>query len=350
MRTNGPIQWKIVRGAQRRSFDCWKKYIGLSTLAGAVFFILRQSSLGQDRKLHESNYERVAIVFYGSPRSLQWTISSIKQQIIDPLQRHDIGFELFLHSYIHQEGYFNKRSNENETRLNNSEWKLLKPSAFKLEYLSEVQKKYEVLFERLKVYGDSWKDDFESLHRYILGSHSLKQATKLVVDSIFTSNINYGGMLIIRPDLRYLDEIDVNLLSFAMHKKAVVLPSWGWDTRLGGGGFNDRFSYGDISAMILLGNRLDVFLTYCEDSKRSFHSEPFVYWFFILEGYKKALPSFSQHMNHIQVLCTDQRAVRVRVNAVEAKEDFSPVQNFCQRTGNGFYNLKRKWFSNSGYR
>ena len=172
MRTNGPIPWKIiVRGRQRRSFGCWKKYIGLSTLVGAVFFILRGILGQQDSDLHEQNYEKVAIVFYGSPRSLQWTISSIEQQIIGPLQRHGIYFELFLHSYIHQEGYSNKRSNESETRLNNSEWKLLKPTQFKLEYLNEVQKKYEALFERLKVYGDSWKDDFESLHRYLLGSH-----------------------------------------------------------------------------------------------------------------------------------------------------------------------------------
>jgi len=348
MRTNGPTLWRIVCGAQRRSFSGWKKYIGLGTLVGAVLFMLRKGSLGQrDSKLHESNYEKVAIVFYGSPRSLQWTISSIIQQIIGPLQRHDIDFELFLHSYIHLEGYSNKRSNENVTSLNNSEWKLLKPSHYKLEYLIEVQKKYEFLFERLKAYGDSWKDDFESLHRYILGSHSLKQATKLVIDSIFNSNVNYGGMLIIRPDLRYLDEIDVDLLRFAIHKKAVVFPSWGWDTSVGGGGFNDRFSYGDTSAMILLGNRLDVFLMYCEETKRSFHSEPFLYWLFILEGYKKVLPSFSQHMNHVQVLCTDQRAVRVRVNAVEAKEDFSPVQKFCQRSRVGLYNLKAKWFSNS---
>ena len=322
--------------------NSWK-YIVFTTLVASLLLRKEKHLNRHTSRTHDFENKKVAIVFYGLPRSLQWTITSIRQQVMAPLERNKFDFEIFLHSYIHEEGYSNKRSNENLTRLNNSEWKLLKPTQYKIEYLREIQKKYEVLFEKLKNYGDSWKDEYESLRRYIIASHSLKQATRLVIDSIFDSNMKYAGMLVIRPDLRYLDEIDINLLSLAMHKKAVVLPSWGWDTSLGGGGFNDRFSYGDISAMILLGNRLDGFLTYCEDTKGSFHSEPFYYWFFILEGYKSVIPSFSRHMSPIEVLCTDQRAVRVRANSVEAKEDFSPVQKFCKPSRIGImHRMKRK--------
>lgn len=309
--------WKM-----KRKLKCTFLYLFLILQIPLISLVSELVGTLKHSPVYTPANNNVALIFYGSPRSLQWTIESIRRQILYPLKRNTFHFDIYLHSYIHHETYSNRRSKESNAKLNNTEWKLLQPTDHKLENISDVEKKYETLLSELKKYGDGWDDNYESLRRCILADHSLQVATNLAL----ASTTRYDGMLIFRPDMRYLDPVDVNLFKLAIRTSAIVMPSWqSW------GGFNDRFSFGATSAMTVMGNRLDGFINYCEAMSGRYHAEKYLYWYFVLDGFRSVLHSDNHtgDIDKIKIFCTDQRAVRVRANSIEKDEEFTPDQSHC---------------------
>ena len=55
---------------------------------------------------------RIALGFWGITRSLKYTIQSIKQHIISPLQQQNIEIVIYMHTYKVNSTYNNIRTNE----------------------------------------------------------------------------------------------------------------------------------------------------------------------------------------------------------------------------------------------
>jgi hypothetical protein len=75
--------------------------------------------------------KHVALAFYGLTRSLQYTIESIKQNVMAPLSASGYTFDTYLHTYDLLE-VTNARSGEAGEKLNTSEWRLLEPTFHKI--------------------------------------------------------------------------------------------------------------------------------------------------------------------------------------------------------------------------
>jgi hypothetical protein len=70
--------------------------------------------------------KRVALAFYGLTRSLEYTVDSIKQNVMAPLTAAGIEYDVYLHTYDLQV-IDNERSGEQAQHLNTTEWQLLQP-------------------------------------------------------------------------------------------------------------------------------------------------------------------------------------------------------------------------------
>ena len=246
----------------------------------------------------------IALIMYGLPRSLGYTLDSILENIVAPL--HTAGFQTctYAHTYIHQARVSNTHSGERNMLLDNHEINMLNACRQTSELLTTVQQSHSNILDQLRNYDNVWKDNLTSAARYVLGLHSLNIATDLAM----TSGTPYAGIAIIRPDLKYHDPLDVELFRRAMASNTIVVPRWqAWE-----GGLNDRFYYGAVQPMSQLGRRIHWALVYAHQDDR-FHSERFMLW-----ATRKVLS-----YENSKLLCTNQRASRIRAGGELKNEQFT---------------------------
>jgi len=295
----------------------------ITVLALKGTYVYHTKSAGTMSRSRYNYKPRVVVIFYGLPRSLFWTIESIERQITFPLQQH-FRVDVSVHSYVYNSTYSNIRSEESNVELNNDEWKLLSPDFLETESVETVKLEYEGLLDKLSAFGDAWNDNFKSLRNYVLALHSLERAVSL----IRASKRFYVGALIFRPDLYYLDPIDIRLLLNGIQQMkahaTIIVPCWqSWH------GVNDRFMYGDFEYVMTVGQRIHAVLRYCENNREALHGERFLEWFLNF-GVQGALSATSQRS--MSLSCTKQRAIRIRAHGSTTKEAFTSDFN-----GTGFH-------------
>jgi hypothetical protein len=97
-----------------------------SAIEGDVGETLR----GGAQSHRQTSSKRVALAFYGLTRSLQYTVDSIKENVMDKLTAAGYKYDVYLHTYD-LNNIENLRSGE-ANRLNTSEWTLLKPDHYRI--------------------------------------------------------------------------------------------------------------------------------------------------------------------------------------------------------------------------
>jgi len=242
---------------------------------------------------------RVAIVFYGLSRSLSHTYDSIRTNILAVLEENNIEYRIFMHSVIFEGTYSNLRSEEVGVTFNKTEWQLLRPDVVIHESHDNFVHDHVEMFQKILKFGDPYRNDGFSTRNEIEALHSLKRG----VHAAQNDHFKFDGMLILRPDLIYLEHINVSTLSWAMAQGFVVSPSWQRYK-----GENDRFAYGAWLPMQLVGTRFQRIEDYCNTTSLPWHAERFLSWVLIKSG--------------IAHCCVEQRAARVRATGVMKIENF----------------------------
>tara|TARA_B110000261_G_scaffold133797_1_gene150740 strand:- start:90 stop:755 length:666 start_codon:yes stop_codon:yes gene_type:complete len=158
------------------------------------------------------NKKTFAVCFFGLTRSVKYTLPSIEKNIYQVLKENNINYEVYLHTYDLRKLNL-KRSNEN-VDLDTEEWKLLKPNYYKIDSQEEFDKSYD--YEFIKKYGDYWKTNFQNTFNLIRQFNSLKQLQKLI-------NKKYDYYIILRPDLLYIDKLDINLINKYIDNKTIII-------------------------------------------------------------------------------------------------------------------------------
>lgn len=257
----------------------------------------------------------VAIVFYGLPRGLSHTHRSIKEKVFDVLRARCVPFEIFFHHVIFLEAFSNPRNNEVNVILNNSEWRFLNPDVELSTEHGEFLSSHQQFINEVLAYGDPHQNEGLSTRNELEALHSLKEAVRAAVSR---GNNRFSGLIILRPDLIYHDDLDVDLLLHAMSERLVVLPAWQtW------GGANDRFSFGAWDPMVEMGMRFDRILQYCQNTNRPWHAEAFVDWL-LDDLYLRSV--VTREVGNKVSCHTMIRASRVRAHGVVKDEDFSHQQ------------------------
>ncbi|WP_370293006.1 hypothetical protein [Thalassolituus sp.] len=240
--------------------------------------------------------KRIAIAFYGIPRSANICFPQLASKVLKPISE---SFELkcFYHFY-HKTEVINPRSGEKGDF----------PSAW-YDYFADFQGSIEKPdicldewnFEKIKAFGDSWGDNFQSLNNLIHQLNSLHKVTERVMSSGF----EYDAVLFLRPDLFYHQGFPVSLLTKATTCDDAVawVPAWQWF-----GGLNDRFSICSKSAVTAYGKRIESVFDYVQ-SHHSLHAE--------------SLLKFRLECEKVQVRPIFINASRVRIDGEMRDENFS---------------------------
>ncbi|MEY4590259.1 MAG: hypothetical protein RL497_2335 [Pseudomonadota bacterium] len=237
---------------------------------------------------------KIAICFFGIPRSLYKTLLSIEKNVIAPAQK--LGeVKIFAH-FFNQREIFNPRSGESGALLPDQHT-LLKTDWLLLE--EPEQRECVVQFGRLKSYGDIWNDNFQSLRNLTHQLYSLNSVSQAALEW------NPNLYVFVRPDLMYHDSLEMPMIQMLDNLSDVIcIPNWQhW------GGFNDRFSIcASANAAKAYGGRKSQAENYCIHYQRPLHSE--------------SLVKYALKTQQINVVPMSARASRVRSNGVVKVELF----------------------------
>lgn len=253
----------------------------------------------------------VAVCFWGITRSLKYTIESIAKNIFEQLNRHNIGYHIYIHTYHLNTPYSNPRAAEKGLILDNEEYKMLKPSRVLVEDQLQVANRLNIL--SYTSMGNPWPNT-ETFINHILALWSLKQVTGLWS----AEAAKYSRVIYLRPDVLYPCPIDIEWLKSS---EEICIPDFQRISRNmhQRNAVNDRFAIGSPAAMKIYGNRFNEALEYSK--KKPLHSETFL---------EDVL-----HKHRIPVKIIHFHFIRVRANGKTAAVDVISSQVGCSKKGGG---------------
>lgn len=241
---------------------------------------------------------KIALCFRGIARSLKHTISSIRTNIIEPAKR--VGeVRVFTHLFDQAE-IDNPRSHEHGP-LDRSEHLLLQSDEVRLEAPNDCLALHG--FDRLKAYGDPWKNEFTSLKNLVHELHSLREGWTMA------EHWHPEVSLFLRPDLLYESSFESLLREIQTRtRQGLCIPIW-----QGCWGANDRFALATThEAARTYAMRINHVLDYCSEMNRPLHAEKFLL--------------HRLRYNKTPIWFTDIQARRVRSSGAYAPEKFSTIK------------------------
>jgi len=206
-------------------------------------------------------HKTIAICFWGLTRSLQHTISSIEEMILEPLREHGFQYKIFLHTYQLGNSYSNKRTGEKDCFLDPEQWKLLEPDHVRLENQEKVDQSLQL--EKYHSSVDPWENNYSTLDNHVRALWSLYQVSLLWENS----HTPFNYVMYCRPDVLFLTPLEKSFFD-EVDEKSIILPDFHEYP------INDRFCIAKPKVAVIYGKR---FLKALEYSKtKSLHSETFL--------------------------------------------------------------------------
>ena len=206
---------------------------------------------------------KIAICFWGLTRSLKYTIDSLNENLFLQLDKNNIKYHKFIHTFYFEGLYNNKHGAEKNIKLDFDEYKLLKPDYFLLENQDEIIKKID--FKKYE-FNNTVHNNRITLRNAILAHYSMKKVTEMVENT----KINYDYIIFIRPDSKIIDKFNVRWFLLS-RKKKILSPKFGKSN-----GLNNRMFVGNYNQGIIFGKSLDFIEEYTQE--KVYISEPFIMW------------------------------------------------------------------------
>ncbi|MDO6412918.1 hypothetical protein Q4F19_00840 [Sphingomonas sp. BIUV-7] len=179
---------------------------------------------------------RIFVGLFGLNRSLRWTLKSIRRNIFAPLARAGVDVVAAAHfnmpPVIH-----NIHSGETGVRHTNAGWPGLDVSALLMEDQSAETIPAEIRPWMGEVLSDDTPKIAQTRANLIYQLHSLR---RLWILAGLLDRDRFDAFLLIRPDMEYLDPLDIDhvLDRIVGHGVDLITPSWSeWS------GLNDRFAF-----------------------------------------------------------------------------------------------------------
>jgi len=202
---------------------------------------------------------KVAICFWGLCRSTDKIIESLQKNVFDILTGASIEYDVFVHTFSIHRLYTNVRAGEETLMLNNSLYTLLNPVEALIEDQDEVDKRLNLTAYRSR--GDAWAGQgtpWQTFDNHIRSLYSLNTVTQMWKKG------SYDYVMYIRPDVKYLNPIDVRWFQ----DQYLVMTDFGKCP------VNDRFALGPPSKAAIFGERFAGALQYSKE--RPLHSEQYL--------------------------------------------------------------------------
>ena len=190
---------------------------------------------------------KFCICFFGViGRSLKYTFQSIQLNILEVLKENNIDYDIYIHNnYI--ENLTCPRAEESNCKINNLIYKQLNPIKFSETKQMDFDKSYN--WQQIFKNGDGHRDGFNSIMNAIRELYSVKQVTQLWE----SNDENYDFFIYLRPDLLYINKLDIELILQNLHIKNVLFTP-NWDKFYG---LNDRIYFGNKDTILKIAKRID---------------------------------------------------------------------------------------------
>lgn len=230
-------------------------------------------------------------------RSLKYTLDSIKTNILIPLKNNNIEYHIYGHNMI-VDKIISERAGEINIKIDNNYKKLL--NFYKLDETNQIEFDKTFNYKKYSKYGFTLKNE-NTFKNAIRQLYSLKMVNRL------TNNKSYDFYIYIRPDLLYVNKINIKQILENYNKKNYLFsPNWHkW------GGLNDRIYMGKKNVIDKISNRLDYVEEMTKKKKIAYHPE---------EHLKYVLEKFN-----FKVIDIDLKGKRVRSNGKIVNENFSQI-------------------------
>jgi hypothetical protein len=241
--------------------------------------------------------KKIAIIFYGLTRSLHKTIHSIKKNLFNILDRHNIQYDIYIHTYKINGSYKNIWSGEETNNYNNEDINsLLNPKYLLFDNQSDIEN--IINFNEYYTFLN-WNGFFpENLVRYmiknlVLALYSKNKITKLFNDNTMnlskqsgdkelfsgeqrskentlfsgeqrskenTMNLSeYDYAIISRPDIEFTNEFNINYFNLLNNNNIIIPEQDSYE------GCNDRFCIGKPSIILYYGTLYEKLLEYSKN-------------------------------------------------------------------------------------
>jgi hypothetical protein len=210
-------------------------------------------------KLFNIKKLKCAIIFYGLSRSLNKTIHSFKKNIFDILDKNNIQYDIYIHTYKINGKYKNIWSGEETENYHNEDIQnILNPKYLLFDDQSIIENNIDIneyyTFLKWNGYFPEYKVKY-MIKNLVLALYSKNKITKLFNENI--SNYDYG--IISRPDLEITNEFDINYFNL-LNNYNIIIPEQ--DTYEG---CNDRFCIGNPSIISYYGTLYEKLLEYSKN-------------------------------------------------------------------------------------
>jgi hypothetical protein len=211
----------------------------------------------------------MAILFWGLTRSLKDVYKSLKTNIFDVLNDHDIEYDIFIHTYILPNSYTNPYVNTKITNYDNESYKLLNPKYYILENQDKVEHNLQIpkYFSKLS----DWVGCATTLEKkcFFVRNMVLAQHSKKTVTDLFTPyKNNYDYVMFTRPDQALHTKINPSAFHLLNNNNIFIPKEHSYH------GLNDRMCIARPNIGIIYGNSFNFLLVYSE--KTTIVSEVFL--------------------------------------------------------------------------
>jgi hypothetical protein len=209
---------------------------------------------------------KFGICFFGViARSIEHTIDSIQKNIFNVLTESNIDFDIFVHN-MYVNNITANRSDEINLPINNDLCKLLTVNAN--TFKETKQSKFDKQFNWKLCRNSTKSTEYNTFQNAIREIYSVKMVTSLW-NKIGNNTKKYDLILYIRPDLLYVNKLDIDILLKNIHNDNVIFsPSWHKHK-----GLNDRIYMGSEKVMNIIGNRIDDIEEIIKDNHDKYHAE-----------------------------------------------------------------------------
>lgn len=207
---------------------------------------------------------KVCVGFYGLTRSLKYTFPNLQKTIFQPLKNAGIEYDVALHTY-NMKKLTNLRSKEFNVKLDQNEYKLLKPKWVCITNQARFDRKYRSNLKRINAKGNPWKkdDNGQSLKNLTRQLNSLH-----ILSNIIPTNEEYDLFIFIRPDQIFKNPLNIIEILNLTKPGTIITPNWGHY-----GGVNDRLAIGEPNVIRAWARRINLVDEYIINHK--LHSESF---------------------------------------------------------------------------
>ena len=249
---------------------------------------------------------KVAFIFNGILRSIQFTINNLQNKIFKKLKNENIDYDIYCHNFT-IENYTNKRNDEYNITIKRENFKLL-PCDYYLENNQHIIMN-EIDFSKYLINGHNWDDNIDTAYNYILSLWSKMQITNLLKKNIENGS-HYDFIIFIRSDVIFHIKNNfnfTNLLNKIQTDNDCIIPDFHHF-----GGLNDRMFISKPRLALYYGNYFTEILSLINDG-HSLHSETFN---------KLLLQKYNANVIKVPIYFS-----RMRANGKRKKENFRIGKN-----------------------